>query len=376
MKIRRLKSEEHSRTRKMWEEIFTEDTKAFLDYYYSVKTKENQIYVAEEGEEIRAMLQLNPYRMQIGDTQADTSYIIAVATDVRYRHQGLMAGLLRQSMNDMYRNGMPFTFLMPAAEAIYLPFDFRFVYAQEQSRVAGQPKAAGVEENSVEILEAEEKDTYLLAEFATDYLKDRYEICTVRDAHYYEVLLKEQRSENGGIKLVKADGKIVGCFAYAKGEAYEIREPLFAEGYEKYFSEAVFCLTGDEKTEVNCYGYGNGQRFQTKPVIMVRILHLQKLLGMMCTKEKMALVLTIEDPIIEENNGTFRIRGCEGGIETEREETEKSEGTIKIADLTSFLFGYKSLETLETEGVKLSKKVKEELPKIQNWTNIYINEVV
>ena len=42
MILRRLKQDEHGLTRKLWEEVFTEDTKAFLDYYYFIKTKENR----------------------------------------------------------------------------------------------------------------------------------------------------------------------------------------------------------------------------------------------------------------------------------------------------------------------------------------------
>ena len=42
--IRKLEQEEHKKTRKLWEEIFCEDSKKFLDYYYSVKTKENEIH--------------------------------------------------------------------------------------------------------------------------------------------------------------------------------------------------------------------------------------------------------------------------------------------------------------------------------------------
>ncbi len=45
MKIRKLKQEEHRMTRSLWEEIFTEDDEAFLDYYYQVKTAENSIYI-------------------------------------------------------------------------------------------------------------------------------------------------------------------------------------------------------------------------------------------------------------------------------------------------------------------------------------------
>ena len=47
MNLRKLEKTEHEKTRRLWEEIFTEDTEAFLDYYYSIKKAENEIFVME-----------------------------------------------------------------------------------------------------------------------------------------------------------------------------------------------------------------------------------------------------------------------------------------------------------------------------------------
>ena len=118
MVLRKLQKEEHGKTRRLWEQIFTEDTQKFLDYYYSVKTKENEIYVIEEDGAIRSMLHLNPYKMQIGCKTVESHYIVAVATEETYRKRGYMAKLLKKAMEDMRENGEAFTFLMPAAEAI------------------------------------------------------------------------------------------------------------------------------------------------------------------------------------------------------------------------------------------------------------------
>ena len=43
--LKKLKSKERGLTRTLWEQVFTEDTKEFLDYYYTEKTKNNEIYV-------------------------------------------------------------------------------------------------------------------------------------------------------------------------------------------------------------------------------------------------------------------------------------------------------------------------------------------
>ena len=127
MNVRRLDQCEHGKTRPLWEEVFPEDTQAFLDYYYYIKTKDNQIYVIEEDEQICSMLQLNPYRLKVEESEFPSAYIIAVATKEAYRGRGFMGALLRRALNDMYEEKIPFTFLMPAAEAIYTPYDFRFI---------------------------------------------------------------------------------------------------------------------------------------------------------------------------------------------------------------------------------------------------------
>lgn len=46
------------------------------------------------------------------------------------RHRGYMRSLLLQMMEDMRKRQLPFCFLMPAAEAIYTPFQFAFIYDQ------------------------------------------------------------------------------------------------------------------------------------------------------------------------------------------------------------------------------------------------------
>ena len=43
-----------------------------------------------------------------------------------------MAELMAAALKSMYKEGKAFTFLMPAAEGIYLPHGFRTVYEQER----------------------------------------------------------------------------------------------------------------------------------------------------------------------------------------------------------------------------------------------------
>lgn len=266
MILRKLEQQVHYKTRKLWEKVFTEDTPEFLDYYYSVKTKDNEIYVIEEDDKIVSMLHLNPYQMRIKDKLYKTHYIVAVATDTRYRKRGYMAKLLNHAMQVMQDRGEPFTFLMPAAEAIYKPFGFEFVYEQKQGTIIGKAD----KDDAIDFVKAKETDCQEIADFANEFLKD-YDVVAWRDASYYETLLAEQASENGGILLAKKRGKIVGVFCFVEshisdGKQIEIHEPLC--GQKEISQNAVYYLTGNETQEVFCTGYGE----TTKPMIMAKVL--------------------------------------------------------------------------------------------------------
>ena len=128
MHIRKLAEMEHGKTRSLYEEVFSEDSSSFIDYYYSEKTKDNTIFVVEEDGGIQAMLHLNPYTLMVNGRKEPSHYIVAVATREKYRKRGYMAGLLKESLRSMYKEGEPFTFLMPASESIYTPYGFRTVY--------------------------------------------------------------------------------------------------------------------------------------------------------------------------------------------------------------------------------------------------------
>ncbi len=266
MQVRRLKQEEHIRTRELWEEIFTEDTPGFLDYYYSVKTQDNEIYVIEIGNEIVSMLHLNPYQMRVQDKIYQTHYIVAVATKKEYRKQGLMRMLLNHALQIMKNRGEPFTFLMPAAEAIYKPFGFQFVYKQSYGKIKGKNMPDG----NCEIVSATEKECDDIAEYANEKLQE-YDVVTWRNAEYYKTMLSELASENGGILIAKQEEKIAGvfCYAYNNGQKEQliIREPLFER--EEDLQYAVYHLTRNEIDEVQCIGWGT----EKKSIIMAKVLN-------------------------------------------------------------------------------------------------------
>lgn len=327
MKIRRLEKEERHEVRSLYEEVFSEDSTSFVDYYFAEKTKDNEVYVLEEDGAVRSMLHLNPYEVMVNGMEKKAHYIVAVATQENYRKRGYMKALIRKALKDMYQDGENFTFLMPAAEAIYLPHDFRTVYEQKKRYFHGEGEPLKIEE------------TGELALLAEAYLSAHYQVYVKRDAAYYERLMKEYASD-GGRLMVKKDGdKIVDC---------------------------LIDVPDKEQAE------------KEKPKIMVRIVDVRRMLMSLHLKSLMAVCFQITDPVIEENNRCVVLTGTEfSGAMLMEGKRVNSEGTITIAALASLIFGAKTVEEVcEEDGVHMTERMKKEMSKIIPLADIYLNETV
>lgn len=319
--IRKLNQAEHRDTRRLWEEIFYEDSKKFLDYYYSVKTAENEIYVVETDGAIRAMLQLNPYEMVMPGGIKKTNYIVGVATEKAYRGRKFMARLLHQALAEMYRKHQPFTFLMPAAEAIYAPHGFRFIYHQKRCKIAGKKREFP---EGILCRRAEEKDCGKIAAFAEQYLREHCCVRTRRTEAYYQMMLFEQTSENGGILLLEREGQLLGCVYYAEEEEYmEIREPLLLPEVQGLLGTMVYTLTGKEERKVLCQAAEEKmlsedravwEMLPEKPVIMARIVDLKAFFACFRAKEAFSREIIVKDEILLENCGKWKIEAEKGGV--------------------------------------------------------------
>lgn len=152
-------------SRTLYEQVFSEDTEKFVDYYYSYKIKDNEILAFEENEQIISMLHLNPYNMIVNGYEVKSNYIVAVATHKDYRHKGYMRTLMEKALRDMAFYNMPFTFLMPVSESIYVPFDFAWMCPHTE--LPERIKQMG----------ADEQNRYLAA---------RYQMFCKRDIRYME----------------------------------------------------------------------------------------------------------------------------------------------------------------------------------------------
>lgn len=350
---------------------------------------------------IRAMLQLNPFEVVAENYCGKVNYIVGVATEKAYRGRKFMAGLLKKSLEDMYADGQAFTFLMPAAEAIYKPHGFRFVYEQKRCMISGK----GLEfPEGISCAKASKADCGEIAEFADAYLSRKYSVYTRRTQCYYKMLLAEQKSENGGILLLRkenennSENKIIGCVYFAEeGDYMEIREPLIVDRYQKLLGSMVYELTKSKERKIVCQAYEEEMLSEKyadwaektgKPIIMVRAVNLEKFFGCFRAKEDFEIKLWVKDEILEQNSGLWNISGQAGkslkAIKMEEEtilEAAEFGGQngdeIPVELLVSCLSGYLDVKkAAEEEQCKIPETFVGFLEKTVLWENVFLNEIV
>ena len=414
--IRYLPDVEKNRTRALWERIFAEDSERFLDYYYHIKTADNEILVLERDGEILSMLQLNPYRLQLGAAQVEAAYVIAVATDGRYRHQGMMARLLRRAMQDRQEKEQPFLFLMPAAEAIYRPFGFRFIYRQQSmTGVPGVPDDAEpltpVEDHSPvkaglpqkpdgwkgsteawKLSPVAEDELEAAARFAEDQLSRRHiRVRTIRDRYYYHVLKKECQAENGNLCWMLQDGRRQGLVAYTYEEAVEVREPLLPE--PERLEEALNGCFGSFHRPLYVYGMDLWDHFEVGPenknwkqepvcpVIMARALDLSVLTAGIRAVCPVSLVLDLEDGILPDNTGRFlwqvsELESCWEKLPVFGESGKAPVLRASVDEFVQLLFpgGEPAVSAALLE--RMAPEVQEVWGKLSVYINVFLNEIV
>lgn len=354
----------------LWRECFG-DTEAYTDFYFEWVVPYNRILTLYREGKLCSMLHLNPYTLGVAGKEVKSDYIVGVATKADERRKGYMGLLIDRAFELMYEEERPFTYLMPAAQAIYYPYDFRIVYTQEdwtlELRKAAADNTSG--SSGLQLLKldyTDRRNRKLLTEFTSGILKREYDVYVLRSRKYYEKLLRSMESAGGGLALVLEQGKAVGYAAYMLEDGLSIAEcicePRLKKRVLKRLYEEYFPALKEEK--------------DFKPSIMMRIVNLRVFLEGLRGEEEISLVIEASDARIHENNGIYRlVCGREESRVTPTQELPQLSGNV--AELTRLFFGQMSMEEIEELIPGENKEeILSAISKIHLYKKNFINDVV
>ncbi len=329
-----------NQTKALWDKCFSEEDKRFVDFYFEKRYNEqDNIHIEKDGKVVSAM-QLISYPFSYYGKTIGCSYLSGCCTDPDYRSQGLMNDLIIKALNQAKNNGACFAALIPASESLFnyyegtnfIPtFDYSKIRIKRQQTTDNGQQSVTI---SVFDNESEPEAFYQVYDYFNTKMRNR-NCCIQHDEYDFGVILKDLELFDNHLLVAKYGEDICGlAFCYLRNGEIFIKD-VFAE------SAAIF---GDLITAAaNVFDNENvniiispvpGQK--THKLGMARIIDAETMLRIYAmTHPKMKVEISIVDPILTHNNGTYYINN---GVLDKK----NSIGTnvVDIEQLTQALFGY------------------------------------
>ena len=340
-----------NQTRILWDKCFSEEDKRFVDLYFEKRyTDQDNIFIEKDGKVVSA-LQLISYPFSYYGKTIGCAYLSGCCTDPEYRSQGLMNDVIIKSLNQAKNNGACFAALIPASESLFNYYEGTnfipiFDYSKIKINKSQQPTAnsqqlvSGCQIISHRVTESPshqddgELDFYQVYEYFNTKMRAR-NCCIQHDEYDFGVILKDLELFDNHLLVAKYGEDICGlAFCYLRnGDIYikdflaespAILTDFITTASQLFDSEAINIIVPPV----------SGQK--THKLGMARIIDAETMLRIYAmTHPKMKLELSIVDPILTHNNGTYYINN---GVLDKKNSIGAN--VVDIEQLTQALFGY------------------------------------
>lgn len=326
-------------TRILWDLCFKEEDKRFVDFYFEKRyNEEDNIFIERDGKVVSA-LQLISYPFSYYGKTIGCSYLSGCCTLPDYRSQGLMNDLIIKSLNKAKSNGACFAALIPASESLFNYYaGTNFVTTFDYSKIhINKPKDNEQYVSNCNI--ATYDGSYEVYEYFNTKMRSR-NCCIQHNEYDFSVITEELELFDNQLLVAKYGEDICGlAFCYLRdGEIY----------IKDAFAESGAILSDLITTACKFYNNGNiniiippvmGQK--THRLGMSRIIDAETMLRIYAmTHPKIKMEISLVDPILTQNNGTYYINN---GVLDKKNSIGAN--VVDIEQLTQALFGYHT-ETL------------------------------
>lgn len=253
----------------LYKDSFPEDDARTVDFFFNHVFSPNYMKNFRVGDQLVSALHIVPKSLDYLGTLITLPFIVALATDKRYKHQGYASRLLQETLHCMKSQKIAFTALYPAVDGFYEQFGFQKVFRHSKLTTFA---ASNLETKAT-------SDIDQLKEIFSKKTSP-YQVKIVRDKKQTEL---KYGVENGA-NLLYLDGELIG---------YE----LIGNGGER----SEVCLLPSEKEDSAAY------ETVSEPVGMARLLDLESAFSLLHLKKQYKFKLT--DCIFEDNNGVYEAQG-------------------------------------------------------------------
>ena len=329
-----------NQTKALWDKCFSEEDKRFVDFYFEKRYNEqDNIHIEKDGKVVSAM-QLISYPFSYYGKTIGCSYLSGCCTDPEYRSQGLMNDLIIKALNQAKNNGACFAALIPASESLFNYYEgtnFIPTFDYSKIRIKRQQSADNSQQTvtiSVFDDESDPEAFYQVYDYFNTKMRNR-NCCIQHDEYDFGVILKDLELFDNHLLVAKYGEDICGlAFCYLRNDEIFIKD-IFAES-TAIFTDLITAAANifDNETINIIIPPVPGQK--THRLGMARIIDAETMLRIYAMSHpKMKIEISIVDPIITQNNGTYYINN--GELD---KKNSIGANVVDIEQLTQALFGY------------------------------------
>lgn len=329
-----------NQTKTLWDKCFSEEDKRFVDFYFEKRYNEqDNIHIEKDGKVVSAM-QLISYPFSYYGKTIGCSYFSGCCTDPDYRSQGLMNDLIIKALNQAKNNGACFAALIPASESLFNYYEgtnFIPTFDYSKIRIKRQRSADNSQQTVTISVFDDETDPevfYQVYDYFNSKMRAR-NCCIQHDEYDFGVITEDLELFDNHLLVARYGEDICGlAFCYLRNDEIFIKD-IFAES-TAIFTDLITAAANifDNETINIIIPPVPGQK--THKLGMARIIDAETMLRIYAmTHPKMKIEISIVDPILTQNNGTYYINN--GELD---KRNSIGANVVDIEQLTQALFGY------------------------------------
>lgn len=324
----------------------------YLNNYMNKLFFTDKCIVGEEDSEISAYIQRIDYGIINRFSSLTAGYISDVYTAPAKRRMGYMTECIKQLLESMHNEQMPFVFCVPFDYKIFDSIGFRLVSDIKEYHITADDipsyKINGVMKNNIRFENPDESFINRISDIYDSYMKrNGARLYAMRSNIYWRNMLDDFINGYGGnfavlyedfqnisgyvLYTMEKDVLRVYEYAYKNLKAYK-SILAFIKNYKYQTKKIIIKAAEDDMAYLDFAG--NNNLIKIMPFAMARITNIHRVLTEMRT-ELSGINIRIFDPIISSNNGVWSI-GADGVTPT----SDSYDFETDIGTFTQLYLGY------------------------------------
>lgn len=262
--------------RELWRKAFG-DTEQYMDYYFSRKAPCSEVWGDWVGNQLCSMAFFISYDAIFRGKKCRLPYVVGVATEPAYRHEGRMTYVLAQGMKHMRAKGRPLVFLSPADPEIYKPLGFIPTYWRETTILQGIGRLSLQVKEWGGLRDAEKEQA---ARFAEERIQQEgFDLHLIHHTAYYDEVNRELQALDGSLLVLYDGEEVAGVANWIREDSQEVTELICRREVASEVLESLQAwgqgerLLVDDSTFIShVEGKGIERRNQKYPYLMYHML--------------------------------------------------------------------------------------------------------